>query len=220
MDRVAELFGQQVWAFAEQLGIALQRAAGQPSTDYVQEKILRPLGMAHTAFEPDAAMRADLTVGYEISEGGKVDGAASVREYEDRGYRVPNGALLSTVDDLARLVSWELGEGPAGLLKKETQDDNYKRVSFANGDLGSGSGFMATRRGTLVALGHGGSTAGFRSSALFDRRSKTGVIVLASVAGGKLQVEPLAMRALEKLAAAQAAPAAAGRRRPAVGESV
>jgi D-alanyl-D-alanine carboxypeptidase len=161
------------------LGVALSRAAGQPFTDYVQQRILKPLGMTRTVFDPDAAMRPHLAKGYEILEGGKVDGEASVREYAGRGYRVPNGALFSTVDDLARFVSWELGEGPSGILKKETQDDNYRRVSSANGDLtsGYGVGFMATRRGTLVALGHGGTTAGFRAAAQFDRRSKNGVIV-------------------------------------------
>lgn len=191
------------------LGVALSRAAGQPFTDYVQQRILAPLGMTRTAFDADDAMRPHLARGYQIGDG-KVDGEAPLREHAGRGYRVPNGGLLSTVDDLARFVSWELGEGPSGILKKETQDGNYARVSSANGDLtaGYGVGFMATRRGTLVALGHGGSTAGYRAAAQFHRRSKTGMIVLASVGGGKLDVGQIAMRALEKLVAPQGLPAA------------
>ena len=184
------------------LGIALAKAAGEPFTDYVEQRIVAPLGITRTAFELSRPMRDRVTKGYDINNG-RPEAEASVREYEGRGYRVPNGALFSTVDDLAKFVAWELGEGPSGILSKKAQDENYTRLSFANGDLtfGYGVGFQATRRGTLVALGHGGSTAGFRTAALFDRRSKTGVIVLGSVAGGKLDVSALALRALETIAA-------------------
>jgi CubicO group peptidase (beta-lactamase class C family) len=70
-------------------------------------------------------------------------------------------------------------------------------------DSGYGVGFQLTRRGTLVALGHGGSTAGFRASALVDRASKTGVIVLrnADTGTGRLNPTTLALAALEKVAA-------------------
>src|SRR5439155_24274096 len=34
------------------LGIALSRAAREPYTSYVEQHILAPLGMTHTAFEP------------------------------------------------------------------------------------------------------------------------------------------------------------------------
>jgi hypothetical protein len=59
------------------------------------------------------------------------------------------------------------------------------------------------RRGTLVAYGHGGSTNGFLSQALFDRQSKTGVIVFRSVTGGKLNPNAVAMRVLEIVSASR-----------------
>jgi CubicO group peptidase (beta-lactamase class C family) len=194
------------------LGVALARAAGQPFTAWVEQRIAAPLGMTRTAFDASDAMRPHLTRAYEIERDGKVDGEASVREHAGRGYRVPNGGLFSTVDDLARFVSWELGFGPEGILKKETQEANYANLNVADGDLSSGYGvgFMATRRGTLVVLGHGGSTAGYRAAANFHRRSKTGVIVLASVAGGKVNVNEVALRTLAKLAALQEPPATGG----------
>jgi CubicO group peptidase (beta-lactamase class C family) len=194
------------------LGVALERAAGQPFTQYVHERIVAPLGMTQTAFELTPAMRRHVARGYSRTREGQVDWSAAERELEGRGYRVPNGALMSTVTDLARFVAFELGEGP-WIVKKETQEANYTRVQIADGTLSSGYGlgFQALRRGTLVALGHGGSTAGFRASALFDRASKTGVIVLRN---SDLAAAGLAVRALEKIAAAAAKPsteAAAGR---------
>jgi CubicO group peptidase (beta-lactamase class C family) len=189
------------------LGIALSRAAGQPYTSYVEQHILKPLGMTTTAFELTTAMRANVARGYVVRNG-KADPSAADRELDGRGYRVPNGALMTTVGDLAKFVAFELGEGPP-ILKKEMQDDNFARVYSASGALSSGYGigFQATRRGTLVAFGHGGSTAGFTSSALFDRESKTGVIVLRNSDGGRgrLAAGGVALRALEIVAAARRA---------------
>lgn len=184
------------------LGIALGRAAGQPFTSYVEEHIIKPLGMTSTVFDPNDALRPHLVKGYEILKE-KVDGQTSVEEHAGRGYRVPNGAIFSTVDDLARFLAWELGEGPSGILKRETQDANYSRVYSASGDLtsGYGLGFQVSRRGDVVLLGHGGSTAGYRAAAQIHRHSKKGVIVLASVAGGKLNVGEIARQILEKLTA-------------------
>lgn len=184
------------------LGIALGRAAGEPFTNYVERHIIQPLGMTSTAFDVNDTIRPHLTKGYEI-QNQKVDGEASVRERAGRGYRVPNGALFSTVDDLARFMAWELGEGPAGILKKETQEANYSRVYSAAGNLSSGYGlgFQVSRQGNLVLLGHGGSTAGYRAAAQAHLPSKKGVIVLASVAGGKVNVATIARQIHEKLAA-------------------
>lgn len=187
------------------LGLALGRAADQPYTEWVQQQILMPLGMTKTAFEPDASMRSVMARGYDIQKDKSPDWTAADRERDGRGYRVPNGALITTVRDLAKFVAWELGYGPETVLKRETQQDNYSRVMIGSGDLtfGYGAGFQVTRRGTLVAYGHGGSTAGFLSQALFDRESKTGVIVLRSVTGGKLNPNAVAMRILEMASAAR-----------------
>jgi CubicO group peptidase (beta-lactamase class C family) len=188
------------------LGLALSRAAGQSYTTYVEQKILTPLGMSRTAFQPTGWIRANVARGYTMREG-KPDWKSAEGELDGRGYRVPNGALLSTVGDLAKFVSFELGEGP-WIIKKDTQEGNFSRVYSSTGTLASGYGigFQVTRRGTLVALGHGGSTAGFLSSALVDRVSKTGVIVLRNADGGRDRLNPgsVALRALEIVAAAAA----------------
>jgi CubicO group peptidase (beta-lactamase class C family) len=187
------------------LGVAIGRAAGQPFTEYVQDHIIKPLGMTNTAWWPTPAMRPLLARGYGVDRSGKVDYSGPDREWDGRGYRVPNGALITTLKDLAKFVAWELGAGPETVLKRETQDDNYSRVLVGSGDMrgGYGIGFQVQRRGTLVAYGHGGTTDGFLSQALFDRESKTGVIVFRSVTGGKLNPNAVAMRALEIVGASR-----------------
>ena len=187
------------------LGAALSRVAGKPYVDYVSERIFSPLQMSHTAFEPNAGIQANITKGYDVGRDGKVDAETPAREHQGRGYKVPNGAIYTTVADLARFVAFELGEGPETVLNKKTLQDNLTRTNSSTNDLkgGYGVGFMVNRRGEFVAYGHGGSVAGYNASALFDRVSKKGVVVLRNVGGGKFNVSTLSERILEEVAAAK-----------------
>lgn len=184
------------------LGAALGRAAATPYTTWVQQRILTPLQMKSTMFESNAAIADTLTKGYEIDRNGSVSFDAPLREHAGRGYKVPNGALYTTIDDLAKFVSFELGEGPSSVLPKDVWEANVTRVNSSNGDLNSayGIGFMLTRRGTDVFLGHSGSVAGYTAQAMVHRASKTGVIVLRNAGGGKFGMGPLTFRALAELA--------------------
>jgi CubicO group peptidase (beta-lactamase class C family) len=187
------------------LGATIARAAGMPYTRYVHEKIFTPLEMTHSAFEPTPFIRQHLSKGYEVSRDGAVDSVAPQREHDGRGYKVPNGAMYTTVGDLARFLSLELGENSGNLLKKETQTDNYTRVNSSNGILttGYGIGFQLARKGDRVYIGHGGSVAGYRAEAYVDREAQTGVIVLRNVGGGKFDLAGLCFRSLEELAQAR-----------------
>jgi CubicO group peptidase (beta-lactamase class C family) len=189
------------------LGAALARAAGRPYTDYVRDEILTPLGMTRTAFTLTPEVESRLAKGYAIRDG-KLDGAVPEREHEGRGYKVPNGALYTTVGDLAKFLAFELGHAPSSVLSPKIRDDNFTRVFSASGalDSGYGIGFQVTRRGTMVAIGHGGSVAGYNAAAHVHRPSQTGVIVLRNVGGGAVSAGGLALRALEVLAATKPGP--------------
>jgi hypothetical protein len=119
---------------------------------------------------------------------------------------VPNGALFSTINDLVKFVTWELGNSSTTLLKKETQDANYARSwPTAPGSNSSyGVGFQQVRRGDISMLGHGGSTAGYLSSALFHRGSGLGVIVLRNCDSCSVAPGPVAATTLESLVKATA----------------
>jgi len=186
------------------LGATLSRAAGQSYVEYVSQKIFAPLGMTHTAFEPNEKIKPHLAKGYDI-QGSRADAETPEREHQGRGYKVPNGAMYTTVGDLARFLSFELGYGPESVLKKVTLDDNFKRVNSANGDLtsGYGIGFQAERHGSLIAYGHGRSVAGYLAGAFVDRASGVGLIVLRNVGGGPFNISGLVERALETLAASR-----------------
>lgn len=185
------------------LGLAIERAGRQPYVDQVAERILKPLGMTRSAFEPNTTIQHDLAHGYQ-RQNDKPNRSAPDRELEGRGYRVPNGALFSTVNDLSKFVAWELGEGPAAVLPKAVQEANYNRAFFSNASMtsGYGVGFMITRRGDMVMLGHGGSTAGYHASVMVHRPSKLGVIVLRNCDSCPVDATPVSVRFLERLVVA------------------
>lgn len=180
------------------LGTALERASSRTYMDYVRSEILEPLGMTDTAFVPRPRFETRLATGYDVEEG-EVDFETPAWEHLGRGYKVPNGALYSTVADLARFVSFQLGHGPGSVLSSERLEEHLGRLNSAESDLGSGYGVgvNATRRGELVFLGHGGSVAGYRAGAYFHRPSDSGVVVLRNVTGDEVDVTELAHRILE-----------------------
>ena len=180
------------------LGAALEKATNRNFIDYVREEIIVPLGLKDTDFLPQPHYEERIATGYQINEG-KIDERTPLQQHAGRGYKVPNGALYSTVFDLAKFISFQLGYGPEHVIPKDVLFKNFSKTNSANGTLtsGYGIGFRVLRRGNLIVFGHGGGVAGYRAGAYFDRISEKGVVVLRNVGGGSLDVTELAMTILE-----------------------
>lgn len=190
------------------LGAALSRVAGEPYTSYVEKKIFAPLGMKHTSFEPNAATRPWLAKGYVVT-GDKVDGTVPELEHQGRGYKVPNGAVYSTIGDMARLLSFELGQAPESVLKKQLVEENYKRITKLNRPsedmIGYGLGFQVRYCGETTVWGHGGFVAGYIARSDFLPSAGLGIVTLRSAEGGSIHVSTrkLACESLMQLVASR-----------------
>lgn len=191
------------------LGSALARAAGEAYVDWQRSKLLEPLGMHRTRFEIDSTIAGDLAVGYDINDDGTVDDQTATKEIrEGRGYKVPNGAIFTTVDDLARFVSFELGRGPAAVLPRAALDDAFEGLVATDPglDRGYGLGFMAMRRDdpdSFVYVGHSGNFVGYNASMWFHRQMQLGVVLFRNVTGGRQDPDRLAVDILESLVRAR-----------------
>lgn len=186
------------------LGAALARVAHEPYTEWQRSRVFRPLGMERTRFEVDPTIASDLAVGYQINADGRLDDQTAAQEARDgRGYKVPNGAIFTTVDDLARFVAVELGRGPDSVLARWVLDEAFGGLVATDGFLeaGYGLGFMAMSRDSYSYLGHSGSVAGYRAAMYYDRGMKLGVVVFRNVVGGKQDPDRLAVDILSLLAA-------------------
>jgi CubicO group peptidase (beta-lactamase class C family) len=184
------------------LGVALQRAAGMSYLKWQRTRILDPLGMRHSGFELDPEMTAALATGYEVAEDGSLDATLPARELrEGRGYRVPAGGLFTTVEDLARFVSFELGHGPESVLSHASLDRAFAGMAATDADLemGYGLGFMVQERGGFTWLGHSGGIPGYMAMMYYDREHQLGVIVLRNATGGRARIGRLAPDLLRTL---------------------
>jgi CubicO group peptidase (beta-lactamase class C family) len=182
------------------LGAALSRAAGEPYVDYVRGHIFAPLGMTHSTMEWNAQLATHLAKGYQVLGPGNLDSDTPERENKNgRGYKVPNGAIYTTVTDLARFASFEMGQGPDATLKKASLD-RFQRQTIVPADIGLtsgyGIGFQVDRRDGYVAFGHGGAVAGYTSALLMNRANGIGVIVFSN---GAANPDDIANHALDIL---------------------
>jgi CubicO group peptidase (beta-lactamase class C family) len=182
------------------LGAALSRAAGEAYVEYVPKHIFAPLGMTHSAMEWNAQMATHLAKGYQAMGPGKVDSDTPERENKNgRGYKVPNGAIYTSVSDLARFASFEMCQGPDAALKKSSLD-RFQRQTIVPADIGLtsgyGIGFQVDRRDGYVAFGHSGAVAGYTSALLMNRAKGIGVIVFSN---GSANPDGIANQALDIL---------------------
>ena len=183
------------------LGATLGRAAGMPFTEWQRTKILGPLGMRHTVFEIDSTIAATVSRGYEIGENGSFSSrTADTEAVTGRGYKVPNGALYTTIDDLSRFVMLQLGQGPDDVIARARLDSAFSGTlpgSYAP-DSTYGLGFTADR-GRYEWFGHNGGVAGFTAALMFDRKNQLGVITLRNATGGRVRPVAATVMVLQAL---------------------
>jgi CubicO group peptidase (beta-lactamase class C family) len=174
------------------LGEVVSRVSDIPYPRYVSERILRPLEMSSTGFEPfEPALAERCAVGY------------SGRAFSDELTVAPamppewaEGGLWSTVTDLGRWLSFQLAAhpGPADLdgeptdsqvLSAATRREMHKPRYLSDEEWSSawGVSWYAVRKGDVTWVQHSGGLPGFGSNACFDRASRVGAIVLVNGSG-------------------------------------
>lgn len=167
------------------LGSALGKAAGVPYTTYLVEQVLTPLGMSGTVFELTPELRARLAEGHLVGDRGAIDTELPSKEVDGRGYRVPNGGLFSTLDDMCRWTRFQMGDASQAVIDPDALADSQRRLIVVGPRLGGGYsvGVQVRRFGETVAFGHNGGVPGYQADFLFNPESRVGIVVLRSAMG-------------------------------------
>lgn len=158
------------------LGRLVEVASGMPFAEFLQQRLLDPLGMTDTTFWPTAEQAQRLAKSYGPGEGGKlkeveiyfVKGPLSDRKRT----AYPAGGLFSTARDVAKLYRMMLAGGTVDnrtYLKKETVAEMTRtqtgeiKTGFVEG-MSWGLGFQVVKepKGVTASLssgtfGHGGA---------------------------------------------------------------
>ena len=187
-------------------GLIVEHVSGATWADYVTRHIYQPLGMVNSSVDTDVP---GLATGY----GRRMpDGSRAIMPFVDaRGMAAATG-ITSTVEDMARFVSAQFRQGPAGgdriLSAASLREMHRVRMLENNWARGNGLGFAVTRNRDKVYVGHGGGYPGYITNTLIDLNGKVGVIVLTNAqdgdAGGiATQLMNTVGEAVAKAAAAQ-----------------
>lgn len=156
------------------LGGVIEKVTGVTWWQALSERILSPLGMARTTYEPEEPFAR----GYVVHPWHE-----TMREEPryDAGAMAPAGQLWSTVEDLSRWAT-VLGSDDRTVLDPATVDQMCVPVVLAdqNWTGGYGLGLQLWRRGERVYVGHTGSMPGYLAVLVVHRPSRTGVVGFAN----------------------------------------
>jgi D-alanyl-D-alanine carboxypeptidase len=141
------------------LGLVIEHVTGQSYSSYLENQLLRPLGLSHTAPCPDEMRPPSHAVGYYVGIGSR--GAVAVGTYPFASEYFAAGELCSTVGDL---VKWANDLASGRVVSPSTYDE-----MTTPGPL-PGEPFTPYGYGLLLGsvdgqawVGHNGATSGFNS---------------------------------------------------------
>ena len=161
-------------------GYIVERASGQSFDDYIDARILRPLGMTRSSFRQPlpAALAPLMSKGYATASSGEA------KAFENVG-PAPAGSLSATGADMGRFMIAHLNGGQ-GLLRPETARLMHNsKLNILPPLNRMALGFYEEENEFRNVIGHGGDTQFFHSnlSLFLDR----GVGVFVSVNSGGAQ---------------------------------
>ncbi|HJO03274.1 MAG TPA: serine hydrolase domain-containing protein [Acidobacteriota bacterium] len=191
------------------LGEIVGAASGMPYDSYIRQRILEPLGMADTTTDiPVHLAGGRLATGYSpLDRSGQRHELAS---FQTRAI-APAAGYASTVEDLARFVSWQfslLGSAwgeiatsrAASILHPNTLRE-MQRVHRVDPELSAGEGsrwglgFGIYAEDDQQYVGHGGACPGYRTSLRLQPDTKVATIAMINAEGLRASPSRITRRA-------------------------
>jgi CubicO group peptidase (beta-lactamase class C family) len=175
------------------LGEIVARVSGVPYVEYVRDRILEPLGMSSTAFEPlPEGLRVRTATGYA---GRFLSDELDLASIPPAAWA--EGGLWSCVDDLARWIAFQFREDAEVRQGAQVLAGSTLKEMHAARYLGDDAwteawaiAWYAKRRGERIWVQHSGGLHGFSSNVCFDPKDRVGAIALLN---GSEDADVLAM---------------------------
>jgi CubicO group peptidase (beta-lactamase class C family) len=165
------------------LGEVVAHVSGTPFPDFVDERLIGPLGLTRTTWRSEEPA----ALGYYVDPFARTLHAEPTLEGE--GVEAV-GSLWSTPSDLCRWAMHLAGQEPMHQVQIMNDLDAWT--------IGHGLGLQLARSGDRVFFGHGGAMPGFLAMLLGRRREGIGVAVLFNASTPSTAVEALAVQLAEK----------------------
>jgi CubicO group peptidase (beta-lactamase class C family) len=157
------------------LGAVLRRVTGEAWSTLLHKRLLDPLGMKRTSYQPVEPYAR----GYVVHPW---HGTLREEPRHDAGAMAPAGQLWSTAADLVKWAGF-LADPTPTVLARATMDEMCAPVVISDLEswtAGHGLGLELWRTGERVYAGHAGSMPGYQSIVAVHRPSRTGVVAFAN----------------------------------------
>jgi CubicO group peptidase (beta-lactamase class C family) len=187
-------------------GYIVERASGEPFTDYVETHIFAPLEMGHSTLRQPVppALRSDLAVGYGAGEFGALPGGFLFSP------PYPAGAMSASAADMGRFMIAHLQDGRyanTAILQPETVRLMHSRHYTPDPRLnGMGYGFMMQQINGRDVLFHRGSAFQFNAGLYLLPEENVGLYIAYNGAGGVDGPQQLWERFMDQYYPAPASP--------------
>jgi CubicO group peptidase (beta-lactamase class C family) len=158
------------------LGTIIEKVAGQSYSEFLQERIFKPLGMSATRVNDMREIIPNRATGYAWTGGGQRNG-----DYTSMTWPYSAGAIVSTVKDLAK---WDAALYSQKVLPQSVLAQMWTPTKLADDkekDYGFGWGVGSHRGHRLIT--HGGGIAGFATDISRFVDDRLTVIVLTNLEG-------------------------------------
>lgn len=159
------------------LGRVVEKVSGESFGAFLTRRILQPLGLAHTVYEPDLA-DARLAKGHASFALSSPEPIAP----EGRGWLCGAGGIYSTPGDLAK---WDLALLDGQLLKPDSFALMTAPRTLAGGRISDyGCGLAVRTQNGRQILSHNGAVSGFSAYNAMIPSTRSAVIMLGNAEGG------------------------------------
>jgi CubicO group peptidase (beta-lactamase class C family) len=181
------------------LGRIAEIAGGEPFPAALERRVLQPLGLAHTRFEPERG-GPGMAEGYTPLGLGPVEPAIA----EGPGWIGAAGGIWSTPTDL---MTWDLALMDGKVIDADSMKFMSTPRPLTDGRSSAyGCGQSIRDRGPVLVLEHGGAVSGFGSRNALVPSSKSAVAVMANADWAGAVLDTIESAVLAKLMPAADAP--------------
>lgn len=153
------------------LGGVIEKVSGRPYDRFIQDELLAPLGLEHTAIDREDEIVPGLVHGYDRNPA--APSGFSNTSYASPSTAGPAGALHSTLGDL---ICWNRALLDGRVLSASSLEQMTRR---GLGDYGLGL-MIRTSPDGVVSIGHGGSINGYNAMLLTLPESGHTLVVLGN----------------------------------------
>lgn len=178
------------------VGLAAERAAGQPFPRYLHDSVLVPLGMTRSAFfQPTPELAPDVATAFMWASDGRRFPAPTFRR------NAPSGTLYTTVLDLGRFLA-ALNADTNPVIARATLEHMWMPQLADSGAVeGNGLGFFVSRFDGHRRVGHDGAIYGFATTLADLPDERLGVAVVTTLDGANSVTDRIADAALRTMLA-------------------